>query len=335
MTALAPRTLRETPGDAPVLLDRAATAAAIGFAPLVDALRAAALDYEAGRIRSPERLSVPLAGGGVSLSMPASAREIAVHKLVNVQPSNAARGLPTLHGLVTVSAADTGRILCVLDGPEVTGRRTAGISLLGIATFLREAPSEIVLIGTGAQAGYHLQGIHALHPSCLVLVRGSRPDRAEAFCRRHASLHANLAPCPSVIPDTTQVVIAVTTSREPVIDLPPSAARLVIGAGAFRPDMAEIGPATLRGSAIFVDDPAGARHEAGDLLRAGVDWRAVRPLAAAIADPPRGVPVVFKTVGTAAWDLAAARVALSCRGAEPVPTHTDHRSEGRHSRCAT
>jgi 1-piperideine-2-carboxylate/1-pyrroline-2-carboxylate reductase [NAD(P)H] len=75
--------------------------------------------------------------------------------------------------------------------------------------------------------------------------------------------------------------------------------------------MAEIGATTLRDSLVFADDPAGARHEAGDLIRAGMDWQRVMPLAAAIADPPRGQPVVLKSVGTAAWDLAAARVALS------------------------
>src|SRR5690606_11531668 len=92
---------------------------------------------------------------------------------------------------------------------------------------------------------------------------------------------------------------------------PARADRLVIGVGAFRPEMAELGPVTLAGSAIYADDPAGARHEAGDLLRAGVDWDQVRSLAALLRQPhDRTRPAVFKSVGAAAWDLAAARVAL-------------------------
>ncbi len=295
----------------PVVYGRAATAAAIAFGPLVDALAVAAAEYQQGRIHSPERLSVPLAGEGACLSMPASAADIAIHKLVNVQPANARLGGPTLQGLVTVSDAGTGRLLCFLDGPEVTGRRTAGISLLGIRTFLPAPPQEVVLIGTGAQAAYHLAGIAAVHPECSVLVRGRDRAKEEAFCRRYATLHGRLSACPALIPDSVQVVIALTTSKEIVYDLPGAPGRLVIGAGAFKPEMAEIGATTLSDGLVFADDPAGARHEAGDLIRAGMDWQRVVPLAAAIADPPRGQPVVLKSVGTAAWDLAAARVALS------------------------
>lgn len=298
-------------GEAPTVWDRAATAAAIGFGPLVDALRTAVVEYQAGLIHSPERLSVPLADGGVALSMPASAADIAIHKLVTVQPANARHGRPTLHGIVTLIDAATGEILCGLDGPEVTGRRTAGISLLAMATFLPTAPEEIVLIGTGAQAAHHVAGIHALYPACRVLVRGIDPGQVEAFCQCHRVCHPSLAPCPDIIPESAQVVITLTTSKEIVYDLPASPGRLVIGVGAFRPDMAEIGSTTLHGSRLFADDPAGARHEAGDLLRAGIDWQTVRPLAAALSEPPRGQPVVVKSVGTAAWDLAAARVALS------------------------
>lgn len=78
-------------------------------------------------------------------------------------------------------------------------------------------------------------------------------------------MHYSLAPCPARIPDSVRVVIALTTSKEVVYDLPASRERLVIDAGAFKPEMAEIGAATLRDSLLFVDDPGGARHEAGIL----------------------------------------------------------------------
>lgn len=290
--------------------DRARTAAAVPFAPLVDALAVAAVEYLRGEIRSPERLSVPLAGEGVSLSMPASAADIAIHKLVNVQPANAAAGLPSLHGVVTVSDAVTGRPLCFLDGPELTGRRTAGISLLGIRTFLGSSPSRVLLIGTGAQSGHHVAGLHALYPGCGILVRGKNPASEASFCNAWRSIHPAIAPCPASIPGDVQVVITLTTSKQVVYDEAASRSRLVIGVGAFKPDMAEIGALTLGDSSIYADDPAGARHEAGDLMRANVDWSKVMPLARALTERPRAGAVVLKSVGTAAWDLAAARVAL-------------------------
>jgi 1-piperideine-2-carboxylate/1-pyrroline-2-carboxylate reductase [NAD(P)H] len=109
------------------------------------------------------------------------------------------------------------------------------------------------------------------------------------------------------------VVIALTTAREPVIPATLAPHTLAIGVGAFRPDMAEFPPELLHARPVVVDDLAGARHEAGDLLRAGIDWDKVRPIAALLAGAvPRGpVTPVFKSVGQAAWDLAAARVSRS------------------------
>ena len=119
----------------------------------------------------------------------------------------------------------------------------------------------------------------------------------------------------ATVTDDIDVFIACTTSREPVYREPARADRLLIAVGSFSPAAAEIDAATVRASRLYVDDPVGARDEAGDLIRAGVDWAQVQPLAAALdgGPIPRQSPVLLKTVGSAAWDLAAARVAV--RGA--------------------
>jgi hypothetical protein len=58
-------------------------------------------------------------------------------------------------------------------------------------------------------------------------------------------------------------------------------------------------------SDVFVDDLAGARHEAGDLIQAGIDWDEVRALASALGaqavDSAIKRPVMFKSLGCAAW----------------------------------
>lgn len=294
--------------------DRERTAAALPFEALAEAIEAAAHDLQAGRIASPERTVLPLGAGGALLSMPATSHDLGIHKLVTVQPANAARQWPTIHGIVTVCGAASGRPLCLLDGPEVTGRRTAAVSMVALRRLLGRAPQQLLLIGTGVQARHHACAIHALFPACAVLVR-SRSDAATlAFCAQ-ASATGNAQPCPADIPDTVDAVITLTTATEPVYDLPARADRAIVGVGAFKPDMAEIGRATLEGSVLYADDPAGARHEAGDLIRAGVDWNRVRSLASLLAEAPdRSRPLVFKSVGTAAWDLAAARVAVRALG---------------------
>lgn len=300
------------------IFDAAATARLTPYAELVEALKTASVDYAGQRILSPERLVVPLNDGGIMLSMPATAPDLGIHKLVNVCPANGPRGLPTIHGQVMAFDADTGATLFILDGPTITGRRTAAMSMLGVYTFMPTA-REFLLIGTGTQAANHLEAIGELFPDALVHVKGSSPAKAEAFCAAHRGKARNLQPLMSAeVPASVDVVIALTTSRQAVYDEVPGAERLVIGVGAFTPAMLEIGARTVHGSALYVDDQAGAKHEAGDFIQAGVDWDTVTGISA-IADgsaplPATGTPVLFKSVGCAAWDLAACRIARNALG---------------------
>lgn len=294
------------------VFDAVGTARLTPFRALVDALKSASIDYASGLITSPERLIVPLSGGGVMLSMPATASDLAIHKLVTVCQRNAERALPTIHGQVMAVEPDTGRMLFTLDGPTVTGRRTAAVSMLGIETLAPRPPRDILLIGTGTQAVYHLQAIGELYPDAVVRVRGTSLSRAQAFCESHRATVRDLEPLSDAtpIPDSVDTVITLTTSRQAVYDEPPRADRLVIGVGAFTREMCEVGPRTLAGSTLFVDDLAGAKHEAGDFLQVNIDWSTVSGINGAVSSAPSfDRPIVFKTVGCAAWDLAAGRLA--------------------------
>ncbi len=301
--------------------DAVQTAECLPFGALVDALAVAARDAAGGRILTPARLAVPLRDGGLMLSMPATADDVAVHKLVNVCPGNRQRGLPTIHGQVTVYDPATGEALVVLDGPTVTGRRTAGITMLGIRTFQPAGPADVLLYGVGTQAAHHVDALATLYPEARVRVQARTAAQAVAFCETWSGLLADIEPFDGdTVPDSVDLVIAATTSATPVYDAPARAGRLVIGVGVFTADRAEIAARTVHGSALFVDDPDGARHEAGDLILAGADWAGVSSLADALAHAEQhgtavagDRPVLFKSVGCAAWDLAAGRVALTAR----------------------
>ncbi|PMS38772.1 ornithine cyclodeaminase [Trinickia symbiotica] len=301
----------------PTLLtfDATATAALLDFEALVDSLSVAAQEHDAGQIRSPVRTALPLNEGGVLLSMPASAHDIAIHKLVSVCPRNAARDMPTIFGAVTVCDATTGQPEFILDGPTVTGRRTAALSMLGVKLLHPSAPRTFLLIGTGQEARFHAAAIGALHQGAKIFVKGRTPSSEQAFCEQMAREGVAVAALAQVsadgpIPDDIDTVIAATTSKIPVYTDGAKASRLVIGVGAFTPDAAEIAAETVRASRVFVDDFAAAKEEAGDLLQAGVDWSAVRSLGSVVGGEVRkDQPMVFKTVGSGAWDLAACRVA--------------------------
>ena len=286
------------------------TAELLDFTSLVDTIEAAAHDLAANRINAPERQVVPYPHDGVMLSMPATAADIGIHKLVNVVPSNRGRRLATINGVVSAYDGITGEALFVLDGPTVTLRRTAAVSMLGLRTLGPASPRCITLIGSGAQADGHALALAALYPGCRVNVLGRSPESVRQFLERHQALNLHMQACEATA-EESDVVITLTTSATPVYNEPARADRLLIGVGAFKPTLAEIGATTLEGSALYVDDLAGARHEAGDFLQAGVDWSRVKPLVSALETRPATPEArVFKTVGCAAWDLAAARCAM-------------------------
>jgi len=300
--------------------DAELTAQLLPFDALVDAVSVAAIELEAGLIQSPERMVLPIGTGGTLLCMPATANDIVTHKLVTVQPANFNLRLPTIHGTLTVCAAMTGKPLLLLDGSVVTGRRTAAVSMLAVKALLGRDPASVMLIGTGVQARHHVEALQALYPRSHTWVKGSSSARSHAFVDAMRHRHDRLSPAPTAIPEDVEVVLTVTTSAEPVYDEPPIPGRIVIGVGAFKREMAEIGRKTLACGEIYADDPAGARSEAGDLIRAGIDWHDVRSLGWLLQHKPhRGNSAVFKSVGTAAWDLAAGRVALKNLRNECVP----------------
>jgi 1-piperideine-2-carboxylate/1-pyrroline-2-carboxylate reductase [NAD(P)H] len=206
-------------------------------------------------------------------------------------------------------------MLFVLDGPTVTGRRTAAVTALGILTFLPTLPQEILVIGIGKQAANHVEALSTLFPEARLLVRGRSATDARNFVERQKPVSPNLSAIGEGVPESVDVVITLTTSKTPVYNDPARKGRLVIGVGAFTPDAAEIGKQTVDSSYVVVDDPVGAIHEAGDLIQARFDWKSLHSLAEAINGQLKlDAPVFFKSVGCAAWDLAACRVARDVLG---------------------
>lgn len=247
------------------------------------------------------------------LSMPATAPDVGVHKLVNVVAGNRDRGLPTITGVVSVYDGRTARLRLLLDGPTITTRRTAAVSMLGLRHLLPQGPRHASIFGTGVQARGHVHALCALHPDCRIDIIGRSLDKASAFV---AGLNVGeQVHAVDGVASESDLVVTATSSLDPVYAQAAKAGRLVIGVGAYRDDLAEIGSQTLQGSTLYVDDLEGARHEAGDYIRAGVDWGQVKALAQLLDAGRAAGPCVYKTVGCAAWDLAAARCALVQAGA--------------------
>ena len=296
----------------PPSLNATTTGALLPFDRLVDALERAVHELADGFIACPVRQVVPLPSGGRLLSMTAVAPDLAVHKLVTVVGGNPRHGLPTIQGRLTLLDQATGTVTMTLDAATVTGRRTAAVTLLGFRALLPHAPRAILLIGNGVQAAHHVDAFAAIVPAATVYVLGRDERAARRFVERHRRPGSRLIPIAGVADaPSIDVVVTCTSSRTPVWREPASIDRLIVAVGSYEPDVAEIGEDTVRASRVVVDEPDGAAHEAGDLIVAGIARDRVESLASVLSGDRRSSrePVLFKTVGCAAWDLAAARVA--------------------------
>lgn len=299
------------------ILNAEETASRLPYTQLADSIRDVAVS---GKAHAPPRLALPLPEDGVLLVMPASDEDIAITKLVTVHPHNRSRDLPTIQGEVVVMQAATGTRLGILDGATVTARRTAALSLLAAREFAPRPDSPLLIVGAGTQGRAHLEAFREGLGVSKVFITSRTVESAKSLAQHAEDLgmEARTAGGPEEVLDEVSLIVTATTSREPVLpeDVPDGV--FVAAVGAFKPEMSELPPAVISRSTIIVDTLEGAKDEAGDLLdaqRAGAfRWEDATPLEEALrwSGLPGGM-VVFKSVGHALWDLAAARTAFPSR----------------------
>lgn len=313
------------PSSAIPFLDADAIRAAVPIGDLLDTVEAAFRDVAAGRDRSPLRSHVSLDDGDL-LVMPGVRRDGAGAsvKLVTVMPANADRGLPTIHAIVAWFDAITGRPLALLDGATVTAMRTGAASGAATRLLARRDAATLTVIGAGAQAEWQVRAVLAARPIERVVVYARRPEGRTAFAERMQAATG----VPTVAAESAReavevadVICCATTSSQPVFDaawVRPGAH--VNGVGAFRLGMVEL-PAGLfaRATLVAIDAREAARAEAGDVMAAVEAGSVAEADLVEIGSIDRGwidsrpadAITVFKSVGLAIQDVAAAELAVS------------------------
>lgn len=255
-----------------------------------------------------------------------------VVKLVNVVPGNSARGLPAVQGQVLVSDARTGAWSVMLDGGELTTRRTAAASALAARHLARADAAVMLMVGTGRLSTALIEAHATVRPIRRVLVWGRSAGKAGAvvdwarergFAAEVSTLEAGAR--------VADVISCATLSTAALIEgawLRPGTHLDLVGA--FRPQMREADGAAVRRAAVFVDTRLGALAEAGDLVQAQAegafdpaDVRADLHELCAGLHPGRGSAAeitLFKSVGASLEDFAAARlVATRLAGGGAAP----------------
>jgi ornithine cyclodeaminase/alanine dehydrogenase-like protein (mu-crystallin family) len=257
--------------------DEAATRAPLAFERLVPALRTAF----AGKAQVPPRhvhgIETALQDGssdsstGTVLIMPAwSDAGFLGIKTINIFPGNSARGLPGLHATYVLYDARTGVPLAMMDGNEITARRTAAASALGASFLARQDARRLLVLGTGRIARM-LPAAHAsVRPIDEIAVWNHRPEGAETLAAqwRAEGWNARAVADLEAAVRRADIVSCATLATAPLVRgewLAPGSHLDLIGS--FTPAMREADVRCFAGARTFVDTDEALR-KSGDLLDA-------------------------------------------------------------------
>lgn len=257
------------------------------------------------------------------LLMPAWSDAALGVKLVTVTPDNRGRGVRSVQALYVAFDRSSGAPRALIDGEALTTARTAAASLLAARFLARPGARRLLVVGTGALAPAMVRALATLPGIDHVQVWGRDGAAAQTLAQR---LRDENLPCmaaddlESAVREA-EVVSCATTATAPVVHgawLSPGVHLDLVGG--FRPAMREVDDAAVARARVYVDTRAGALAEAGDLLAPIASGAfSASAVVGELADLVRGTcPVrasaeeitLFKSVGTALEDLAAAELLL-------------------------
>lgn len=298
------------------VLDAAAVRDALPMASLVDALE--------GAFRHEDPSDAPLrthaeTDQGSLLMMPAWGAAGVGVKLVTLTPDNPAAGLPFIGAVYVLFDAVTQQPAAVLDGAELTARRTAAVSALATRYLAGTGARRLAVVGAGVQARAHVEAMRAVRPVEEVVVIARTTGAALVDELSAAGVMARAGTLEDL--RGADLICTCTTSTDPMVraaDLSPGVH--VNAVGAFGAAARELDTDAVRAARVVVETRQAALTEAGELAipiaEGTLDDGAV---AADLHELVNGASVrdsaedrtVFVSVGIAFEDLVVASAILA------------------------
>ncbi len=291
---------------------------------LEGAMERALTSYSSGRVTQPLRPVIE-ATDGLLATMPALDRDAGRMgaKLVSVYPGNAVRGLPSHQAVIVLFDSATGEPLAAMDGRYITEMRTAAVSAVSLQWLGPEAVKRLALVGSGVQARSHLEMLRRGRSFKEIRCWSPRKERRERFAGEHEGVRA-CETAEEAVRGADAIVVA-TQAREPVVRAGwVKEGAHVMAVGACRPNERELDPELVAGAELYVDSRESALRESGDVMlaiREGVFGE--DHIRAELGEVVAGIKVgrgaknrttVFKSLGLACEDLAAAGLVWEARG---------------------
>jgi ornithine cyclodeaminase/alanine dehydrogenase-like protein (mu-crystallin family) len=285
-------------------LDDARIRGLLRWQDLIPAMEAALSGFSQARTIQPVRNMLTIEEGKRYLGiMPAVTEAAMGAKLVSFYPGNAGTGVPTHLAMIVLMRTDTGEPLAVMDGRLITEMRTAAVSA-AVTRYLMPPDARILaLLGSGVQARAHLEALAHVTSFAEVRVWSRTPGHARRFAAEHGARAMDIEPAVR----NADVIVTATNALEPILQgawLKPGAH--VNAVGSPRPTWRELDDAAMANT-LVVDSREAVLKESGDVILSGATiFAEAGELFAGTKSVPRSATTVFKSVGIAVEDIAAA-----------------------------
>jgi len=273
---------------------------------LIAAMETALAGFSLGRVLQPVRNMLTIEEGKRYLGiMPAVAEDAMGAKLVSFYPRNAGTEVPTHLAMILLFRPDTGEPLAVMGARLITEMRTAAVSAAATRRLAAPDSRVLALLGSGVQARAHLQALMLVRHFAEIRVWSRTAEHAERFAEQH---NARAMPVEAAVRGA-DVVVTATSALQPILQgawLKPGAH--VNAVGAPRPDWRELDDSAMANT-LVVDSREAVLKESGDVILSKAKiYAEIGEIFAGVKEAPLPATTVFKSVGIAVEDIAAAKL---------------------------
>lgn len=262
-------------------------------------------------------------------------------KVVSVFPGNTETRYESHQGAVLLFDTGNGRLLAIVDAGAITAIRTAAVSGLATRLLAQEDAGDLAILGSGTQAEMHLDAMQSVRPIRRVRVWSRNVDHARRFAETASKRYGVVVTATASAHEAVtgaDLVCTVTGATAPILEgewLAPGTHVNAVGASV--PPFRELDTLAVERSRVFVDRNESVLAEAED-IRIPLQGKAIagNHILGELSDlvlehvtgrNDTGDITLFKSVGLAVEDLAAARHVYTRAMETGVGTPVDFGSE--------
>ncbi len=302
----------------------------VDVAMLIPVIAAAMRLVSARAAELPLRTAIPVGGANRLGVMPGALSQPAIYgaKLLSLFPGNPAQGRSSHAGLMLVFDGATGLPLGCLDAAVLTALRTAAASAVATDALARGDATNLAIIGTGEQAGVHIAAMRAVRSLSRIAVWGRDARKTHGFAVAHA---VDAAVSLEEAVGAADIVCTATASAAPFLTpemLPPGVHVNAVGGSV--PAMRELSASCLAELRLVTDYRPSLEAQAGEVIEARAlglvppqqEFAEIGEVLSGAA-PGRSnaaVRTLYRSLGVAAQDLAAAQFILDRAAADGIGT---------------